>query len=242
MSLSSNSKSNDLRSIRLKSNRKRIRVEDIRTDIPDTLTKEISKTLAKQIASENFSKKYARAADVLKLVGIGFFVAGSLVMPNLPLALKPFLDRQRKNEYRLWKRFNIPYLKRTLTRLEKQKLVEITEENNIQVVKITEAGKRRILKFAIDELAVEKSKFWDGKWTLVSYDLPSKLKNQRKIFLEYLKAWGFYPLHESVFLHAYPCQKQIDFLRAYLGIFEFVRLFTVSKIENDKLFKDFFGV
>ncbi|MBI3103418.1 hypothetical protein HYZ05_00600 [Candidatus Daviesbacteria bacterium] len=225
-----------------RSNKKRVRIEDISSHIPETLIEDISKTLTKQIDFENFSKKYAPVADVLKLVGIGVFVAGSLVMPNLPLALKPFLDRQRKNEYRVWKRFNVPYLKRTLNRLEKQKLVEITEENNLQVVKITEGGKRRILKMAIDELAVEKPKIWDGRWTLVSYDLPSKIKNQRKILLEYLTAWGFYPLQESVFLHAYPCQKQIDFLRAYLGIGKYVRLFTVSKIENDKLFRDFFGV
>lgn len=224
-----------------KARKKKIRVEDhVLNPISDILLQNISKTLAKQIDKENFNKKYARVADILKLVGVGVFVAGSLVMPNLPLALKPFIRNNK--DYEVWKRFNIPYLKRTLNRLEKQKLVEITEEDNLQIVKITEAGKRRILKFAIDELAVEKPKIWDGRWTLISYDLPSKLKNQRKIFLEYLKAWGFYPMQESVFLHAYPCQKQIDFLRAYLGFGEFVRLFTVSKIENDKPFREFFGV
>lgn len=224
-----------------KTRKRKTRVEDhILNPISDILLQNISKTLAKQIDKENFIKKYARVADILKLVGVGVFVAGSLVIPNLPLALKPFVRNNK--DYEVWKRFNIPYLKRTLSRLEKQKLVEITEEDNLQIVKITEAGKRRILKFAIDELAVEKPKIWDGRWTLVSYDLPSKLKNERKKFLEYLKAWGFYPLQESVFLHAYPCQKQIDFLRAYLGIGKFVRLFTVAKIEDDKLFREFFGV
>lgn len=210
--------------------------------ISDALMSDVSKTLLKQINQENFNKKYARVGDVLKLVGAGFFIAGSLVMPNLPLALKPFLDHQRKSEMNAWKRFNIPYLKRTLNRLEKQKLVEFDQENGMQIVKITEAGKRRILRFAIDELAVEKPKIWDGKWYLVSYDIPGKLRKLRNIFREYLQAWGFYSLHESVLLHAYPCQKQVDFLREYLGIGRYVRIFTITRIENDKLFRDFFGV
>ncbi len=210
--------------------------------IDKTLFENISKTLAKQIDKEIFTKKYTPVADVLKLVGTGLFVASSMVIPNLPLALKPFLDAQRKNEYRVWKRFNIPYLKRTLERLDKQKLVKIEEEDGVQVVKITGAGQIRILKYAIDELAVEKPRIWNGRWTLVSYDIANSLKKQREILQEYLKAWGFYPLHESVFLHAYSCEKQVEFLRSYLGIRENVRMFSVSRIENDGVFKDFFGV
>ncbi len=141
---------------------------------------EISKTLAKQIDWEQFSKKYAKVGDVLKLVGIGIFIAGSMVAPNLPLALKPFLDHKRKNEYEVWKRFNIPYLKRSLKRLEQQKLVEIGEEDRMQIVKITRIGQKKILKFALDELAVEKPKIWGGKWTLVSYDIPKNYENQHK--------------------------------------------------------------
>lgn len=212
------------------------------SSINQALFKDISQTLAKQIAYEQFSKKYARVADVLKLVGAGLFIASSMVIPNLPLALKPFLDHQRKNESKVWKRFNISYLKRTLERLEKQKMVEITEQEGVQVVKITELGQNKVLRFAIDELAVEKPRIWNGKWTLVSYDIPSNLRTKREILQEYLKAWGFYPLHESVYLHAYPCQKQVEFLRAYLGIWEYVRILTVSKIENDRLFRDYFGV
>lgn len=223
--------------------KKKVFLEDaISPTIPDALMSDVSKTLLKQINQENFNKKYARVGDVLKLVGAGVFIAGSLVMPNLPLVLKPFLDHQRKSEMRVWKRFNIPYLERTLNRLEKQKLVEFDNDNGVQIVKITEAGKRRVLRFAIDELAVEKPKIWDGRWYLISYDIPGKLRRLRNIFREYLQAWGFYSLHESALLHAYPCQNQVDFLREYLGIGRYVRIFTITKIENDKLFRDFFGV
>lgn len=203
---------------------------------------QLAKTLARQIDKEIFEKKYAPAKTILKLVGVGAFLMAAMVMPGLPLVLKPFIDEKRKEEYEVWKRFNIPYLKRTLLRLNKQKLVEIAEENNKQVVKITNQGKQKIIKMALDELTVKKPKIWDGKWRLISFDLPEKLAKERKRFVEYLRTWGFYPLHKSVYLHAYPCFKQIEFLREYMNVGEYVRSFAVSKIENDKLFKDFFGV
>ncbi|MEK7518280.1 MAG: hypothetical protein AAB583_07090 [Patescibacteria group bacterium] len=208
----------------------------------DAKIDQLAKVLSKQIDKEIFEKKYAPAKKVLVLVGAGAFLAASLAMPNLPLVLKPFLDQKRKNEREAWKRFNIPYLKRTISRLEKQKLVETSEDNGVQVVKITKAGRQKILKLALDNLEIKKLKVWDGKWRLVSFDLPEKLADVRKILVEYLRVWRFYPLHKSVYLHAYPSFKEVDFLREYLGVGEYVKMFTVSEIENDREFKEFFGV
>jgi DNA-binding PadR family transcriptional regulator len=221
--------------------KQKTRIEDLSfSDIKDSLVEEIARSLTKQIDRELFDKKYATAKTVLKLVGAGVFLAASIAVPNLPLALKPFLSRE--DDYEAWKRFNIRYLKRTLKRLENQKLVEIGEEEGAQVVKITSVGKRKILKFAIDELKIEKPKSWDRTWRMVSYDIPKNQEGVRKVFREYLKVWRFYPFHESLFLHAYPCEKQVEFLREYLGIGEHVRIIQVYKIENDKLFRDFFDV
>ncbi len=200
----------------------------------------IAKALVKQIDKNLFNKKYMPVKEVLKLVGAGFFLAASLTAPNLPLLLKYF--RKNNNEYEVWKQFNISYLKRTLRRLEKQKMIEIKDKNGKQSIEISNKGKKKILEFALDELIIEKPKFWDKKWRLLSYDIPTELKKEREILREYLLAWKFYPLHESVFLHAYPCEKEIEFLREYIGVGEYVRIFIVWRIENDKPYKDFFNV
>lgn len=225
----------------IKHGKKKFHIEDL--PISKTLESSIdsiARSLSRQIDKEIFNKKYARAADVLKLAGTGAFIAASIAIPNLPRILKPFLVDE--NEYQAWKRFNIPYLKRTLKRLEREKLVHIKESDNHQVVEITDRGRRKILKYALDEMTIEKPRRWDQRWRLVSYDVPAKLRHIRRIFREYLEVWGFYPLHESVYLHAYPCGKQIEFLRSYLGIGEYVRFFYVLRIENDANFKEFFGV
>lgn len=214
-------------------------------DIPisknfETSIENIANSLTKKIDKEVFNEKHAHTIEILKLVGMGAFLAASIAVPNLPRILKPFLKNE--NEFEVWKRFNVPYLKRTLHRLEKENLVQIKDEKDYQVVEITARGRKRILKYALDELVIEKPKIWDGKWRLISYDIPREYSRLRKIFREYLRSWGFYPLHESVFLHAFPCGKQVEFLREYLGIGEYVRFFSVSRIENDAPFRDFFGV
>ncbi len=225
----------------VKKRARKARIEDLpMAKINDEQIKHISATLARRIDKDLFKEKYAPIGEVLKLIGTGIFIAGSFAIPTLPMALKPFLKNE--NEYEIWKRFNIPYLKRTLERLEKQKLVEIKEGEKYQTIEITQRGKRRILKLALEELNLEKPRNWDGKWRLVSYDIPCKYKNLGELFSSYLKTWNFFPLHKSLFIHAYPCEKQMEYLREYLGLGKFVRLFRVDAMENDSEFREFFGV
>lgn len=200
---------------------------------------EIAKILTRQIEKEEFNKKYATVDMVLKFVGAGLFLAASFAAPNLPKMLAPFF---KSGEKEAWKRFNIPYLRRTLNRLEKQKLIKIEENKEGQMVKVTENGKMKILKMALNDLVLEKPRIWDGNWWIVIYDIPKLLKDKGDIFREYLRAWRFYPLQESIMLHAYPCRKQVEFLRDYLRISKYVRILRATEIENDSLFKDFFEV
>lgn len=224
-----------------KKRKKKISLEDFPLpNLSEPLIEEIAKKLSEKIDKEALERRYASTKDVLKLVGAGVFLTASIAMPGLPRVLKSFVSNDQ--EYRAWKRFNIVYLKRTLSRLEKQRFVEVGEEKGMQVVKITDRGRKKILKFALDEIGIEKPKLWDKKWRLVSYDIPTQLKSLRDVVREYLSAWRFYPLHESVFLHAYPCEKQVEFLREYLGIGKYVRIFTVSYIENDVPFREFYGL
>ncbi len=222
-----------------KKREKKQRVEDLPISTKIDID-HLAKILTRQIYEKTFKEKYAPVGEVLKLVGAGAFLAASVAFPTLPQALKPFLSNS--TDKKAWKRFNIHYLKRSLERLEKEKLVERIIEKDEQIVKITNAGRRRILRYALDDLEIKKPKVWDGTWRLVSYDLPQGSSEVRNIFRNYLKKWGFYPFHESVYLHAYPCAREMEFLREYLGLGEYVRIFKVVQIENDELFRDFFGV
>lgn len=217
-------------------------VEQINTSAPDdtSYAKNIAAILIKQINDEELRNKYMPAKIILAFVGVGAFIGASFVFPSLPIVLKPFLTK--KNHIDSWKHFNVSYVQRTLKRLEEQKLIKIIRNNDKQTISVTAIGEKKLLKYALDELTITKPKYWDRTWRLVSYDIPKEFKRLRDVFQEYLRAWGFYPLHESVYLHAYPCEKEIISLREYLGITKYVRIFAVSRIENDDLFREFFGV
>jgi len=194
--------------------------------------------LCQKYEKELKDKKFFSSKNILNLIGAGILSLIELSPSNIVRLAKPFI--QDLEAYETWKRFNIPYLKRTIQRLEKQKVVEISEEKGKQIIKITDKGRVKILKNAIDDLKIEKPSFWDGKWWLVSYDLPEEMSNLRDGIRKYLLYLGFFPIHKSVYLHAYPCKEQIEFLREYFGIREYMRIFKIDWIENDKALKEYF--
>jgi DNA-binding transcriptional regulator PaaX len=99
-----------------------------------------------------------------------------------------------------------------------------------------------VLKFALESLRISKPDRWDGKWRMVFYDVADLQKGTRERLRGYLRAAGFYPLQKSVYLHAYPCEREIEFLKYYLGISSGVRVVIADKIENDAEFRAYFGV
>jgi len=222
-----------------------IRKRDISEKINKPLIKSVNieklaLRLCQKYEKELKDKKFFSVKNILNLIGAGILSLTELSPSNIVKLAKPFI--QDFEAYESWKRFNIPYLKRTIKRLEKQRVVEISEEKGKQIIKITDKGRIKVLKNAIDDLKIEKPAFWDGKWWLVSYDLPEDMSNLRDGIRKYLLYLGFFPIHKSVYLHAYPCRKEIEFLREYFGIGEYIRIFKIEWFENDKALKEYFDL
>jgi DNA-binding transcriptional regulator PaaX len=118
----------------------------------------------------------------------------------------------------------------------------VEEKGDEGVVRLTEAGRTKVLKFSLESLRISRPERWDGRWTLVFYDVVHGKKEVRDRLRRYLLAAGFYPLQESVYLHAYPCAREVDFLRHFLGVAGEVRIIFADKIEDDQVFRDYFGV
>jgi len=213
--------------------------KSFKSDIDANYIKDLARTISDQELGEALADKVADSELVLKMVGAGLFLAAAVVAPGLTRVFKPHFFAWEKDP---WRRFNIKHLKQTIKRLEKRQLLSISQNKSGTVVELTKNGERQVIKMALEKLAVTKPRLWDGRWWLVTYDIPEGQKEIRAEFREYLLAWGFYPLQDSVFLHCYPCLKQVNYLREYLGIGEMVRIFKVAAIENDQPFKEFFGV
>lgn len=164
-----------------------------------------------------------RTKDVLKIIGVGSLVVASILSPNLA---KAFLEISKE-----FKGLNNKDLGRIVKRLEKQRMVNFSEENGQIKITITDKGKTRLLEYNYESMVIKKPKT-DGKWRLVIFDVPEKRKRDRDAFRRKLLELGFVRLQDSVFASPYPCKDEIDFLANYLNISDFVTLATIEKIER----------
>jgi hypothetical protein len=189
---------------------------------------------------ENLTARNEKLAKILRLLAGGTALATMLIAPNTGRIFKDFF--KNNSDWNEWKAFNKNYLRRTIHSLEAQKLVEIVDHGGWGEVKLTQNGRKKIIKLGLESLTISKPDHWDGKWRLVFYDIFDGNKRKREEFRHRLKSAGFYPLQKSVYLHAYPCEKEIEFLKYFLGIGGSVRVVIAEKIENDHQFRAYFGV
>ena len=128
-----------------------------------------------------------------------------------------------------------------IKRLEKQKLVEIAQIDKTPVVKITEKGRQRILKFKLEEIQLDQAN-WDGKWRIIIYDIAYVKRWQRELFRRILKRMNFYQLQKSVYLTPFKCTSEIEYLRQICDVGNEVVILIVSGFENDQVYKEYFGL
>jgi len=189
--------------------------------------------------------KYPTTKEILYLLGLGFLLTSSVVMPGALVVVKSILEFKEENERRRaekeWQKFNAAHLRRNLKRLKDQKVVEFIKENGEEVIKLTSKGKTKFLRFQLKELSLRESE-WDGKWRLVLYDISKFRRNQQEQFRRLIKGMNFFPLQKSVYLTPYPCTEQIAYLREYFSISDEVILIRADSLENEQIYKEYFGL
>lgn len=176
-------------------------------------------------------KIYTR--EVLKVIAVSGIVLGTIAIPTLPMAVSTVI--------KAWKNINKRDLGRIIKRLEKQKMISINEVGDKISIEITEKGRRRLLEYDFENIEI-KSKRRDGKWRLVIFDIPEEKKSSRDVFRRKLLELNFIRLQDSVFVSAFPCKSEIDFLCHFLEISNFVTLVSLDKIERGEklLFKEYY--
>jgi CRISPR-associated endonuclease Cas2 len=204
------------------------------------MRRRLAELLIAEAKDEELSERNAKLRKVLLLLAKGTALATILVMPGVGRLFKDFFKDD--SDWQEWKMFNKNYLRQTIRKLEKKKIVEIVTDGERGEVRLTEEGHKKILKMGLESLTISRPDRWDGKWRMVFYDVVENNRSLREKFQQYLKRAGFFPLQKSVYIHAYPCEKEIEFLKYFLGIAGSVRIVIAEKIENDSQFRDYFGL
>lgn len=168
-------------------------------------------------------------SGITKAIILGLAASALIVLfpmaPGLGYVLKGFT----KNDKRLK---NKRLLKITVKRLERQGNVFWSEKDGKTILKLTESGQKKVLKYKFDDLSLTKPERWDGWIRGVVFDIPEKKKVAREIFRNKLKSIGFYQLQKSVFICPYECKDEIDYLRHTLEISPYVNYFKAKEVGN----------
>lgn len=159
-------------------------------------------------------------------LGAGAIIGLALVFPGAGYLYKEFKKEQWERAKKRGR------LGGAIKRLEKQKLVSWKEEDGELILTLTEKGKKKVLRYKIDEMKIQKPKKWDGLFRVITFDVPEAEREARDFFRKKLKSLGFYQLHKSVFVHPYECRNEIDFLRQELGIERFVNYILAKEIQG----------
>lgn len=209
-------------------------------NLSDTNILKISELILNQLKRIDKQTKYAPVMEILSMLGKGVVIAASILAPKSAKVLYPLI--QQSPEFDHWKKYNLSYLKRTLSHLKKTKKIEIIHKDGIEILKLSHHGKVKLLKYSLDRLHIDKPKKWDGKWRLVLYDVPKSDKSLGDAIRRNLLNFDFYPIQESVYIYPFPCFNQIEFLRQYYHLGNHVQYMVVEKIENDTIYKDYFDI
>lgn len=182
-----------------------------------------------------FMKQHPVASSAVKAVLATAILGGVLttaaIAPGILAVLgkSTISDRKSKNErYRqLWVRFHA---------MKKRKIFEYQGEgaDGGQIYRFTENGKVVAKKFLLETLQIDAPVRWDGKWRIVVFDIPEKYKRARRALYFKLREMDFYPLQKSVWVHPFPCEQEIDFVKEVFNIHPFIEIFIANDMPNGK--------
>ena len=172
-------------------------------------------------------KKYFTETEFLELLKAGTIISAAFIAPNV-------LKTVRWNGHvKKLESYYPSSISRAANRLFRKGVVNVVENSDGFIVTLSNKGKKEVLQFDIDAMHIEPQDPWDGKWRMVFFDIDEGEKKMREALRERLKAMGFYQMQKSVYIHPFPCTKQIAYLREVFCIPHSVKLAVVESLEND---------
>lgn len=180
--------------------------------------------------TEGLTTKAKVIKAVLVSLAVGGFIAMTVVAPNVIQLLAPFVGKSRRGLYN--RRF---YIKSTFSRLaEKGFIIFKKLENGKIYARLTDQGKRELLRYRLEELVINKPWRWDGKWRIVIYDIQELKRRARDQIRRELINLGFVHLQNSVWVYPYECDEFIALLKTYYGLGRSLLYLVVEKLESDR--------
>jgi len=184
---------------------------------------------------KNASKKFGlySLAILISLLERGFVTLDAILEgPKLTTsqAYKRALALKTPQEYyEILKNIQKNSARTILWRLEKKGLVE-KKENKYSISKIGLLFLKKKLK---NKDILLNKKAWDGKWRLIAFDIPQKIKKERDWLRYSLQKSGYQQFQKSVFIGKNPLER--DLMREIIEkkLNNYIRIITIGEIDDE---------
>lgn len=141
-----------------------------------------------------------------------------------------------------WRWINNEALKKEIRKLYRSKFVEKKENADGSItITLTDKGKLKALTYHFEKMKIAKQE-WDGKWRIVIFDIPEKLRRGRDALRDKLKEIGFQELQKSAFVFPCECRNEVEFIIEFFDLRKYVRFGILESIDNELHLKKNFGL
>jgi DNA-binding transcriptional regulator PaaX len=124
-------------------------------------------------------------------------------------------------------------------RLRRRNLIFGERQGRNIIFDLTDEGRIEADKIKL-KLGMAKSKRWDGKWRIIIFDVPEKLRGKRDLLRKELVEFGFMLLQKSVWAYPFPLPKEFLDLWESAGILKHCVIIEAARVLNSDSLKAFY--
>lgn len=124
-------------------------------------------------------------------------------------------------------------------RLRKRNLIFGERQGKRVIFELTDEGRTEADKIKL-KLEMAKRKRWDGKWRIIIFDVPEKIRGKRDLLRKELIEFGFMQLQKSVWAYPYALPKEFIDLWKDADILSHCVIIEATKIINNATLNKFY--
>lgn len=167
--------------------------------------------------------------DLLRFLVGGGVITTALFAPGVANVANTALTRYFQ---KIDKRRQQKELKRILYYMKQQGLITPTSDDYEHGLRITKKGRLRLKEAEFEHLVIPSPETWDQQWRIVFFDIPERFRMGRRQLIFKLKMLGFVQLQRSVWVHPFPCRKEIELVATTYSLQKYISYVEASSIDN----------
>ncbi len=134
-------------------------------------------------------------------------------------------------------------ISRAIKNLLDSGLAEQLESDQKEYLRLTPAGKKKLVSSELSSGTIPVPAVWDGLWRIIILDIPEERKNEREALRYLLKKAGFACVKNTVWVSPYPFEHLFTNIKKDLGLSTELMIITTDSIDEDtrKFYLKIFG-